>query len=250
MSENPLRSRLEVSVRRAEAVAERFRIAENGIILDAALKGATGSSRLELRILEAAKHHYEEACIGIIRDNGGMVDGLPEALAQLEPQFHRRPDNGGGAYGRRFDPGFPSHLSKIRDHLLEDLEHGLFDMGTKEQGSITINQSGPNNVKAAARDNSTVSVNVTYSNIQQLILDAMDEARALPISEDERHTIIDQIRSIEDESKRPTPDDGRLRRIAKRLVADLEAAKNAAITAGASAAAKGGIEKLLSAILS
>lgn len=250
MTENPIRSRLEVSVRRAEAVAERFRMAENRIILDAASKGVTGSARLELEILEAAKHHYEEACIGIIRENGGMVGGLPEALAKLEPQFHRRPDNGGGAYGNRFDPGFPSHLSKIRDHILEDLEHGLFDMGKKEQGSITINQSGPNNVAAAARDNSTVSVKVTYSNIQQLIPAAMDEARALPISEDDRHTIIDHIQAIEDESNRPTPDDGRLRRIGKRLVADLEAAKNAAITAGASAAATGGVNKLLSAIFS
>jgi hypothetical protein len=250
MCENQLRSRLEVSVRRAEAVAERFHKTENDLILDAASNGRLGSSRLEIIILEAAKEHYEEACIGMIRDNGGMMDGLPEALAQLELQFHRRPDNGGGAYGKRFDPGFPSHLSKIRDDLLEDLKYGLFDMGKNERGSIIINQSGQNNTATAAGDNSTVSVSVAYSNIQHLIPAAMDEARALPISEDDRHTIIDHIQAIEDESKKSTPDDSRLKRMGRRLAADLGAAKDAAIAAGASAVATGGVEKLLSAIFS
>jgi hypothetical protein len=239
MCENRLRSRLEVSFRRAEAVAERFRKTEIDIIHDAVSKGVLGNSRVELFVLEAAKQHYREACIGMIRDNGGMVDGLREALAQLEPQFHRKPDGGCGAYGRRFDPGFLSHLSKIRDNLLEDLEHGLFDMGKKEQGSITINQSGQNNVAAAAGDNSPVRISVTYSNIQQLIPAALDEAKVLPISEDDRQTIIDHIQSIEDESKKPTPDDGRLKRIGKRLAADFGKAKDVAITAGASTAATG-----------
>jgi hypothetical protein len=249
MSEDVTRTRLDVAVRRAGNVAERYRQEEMMIVSDAAANGRLGSSMLELKVLDAAKKHYRDACSSVIRDMGGKVDGLAHALGALEPEFHRKPDGGRGAFGTRFDPGFAQQLSKVRADILEDLEHGLFDMDKNDKGVITINQSGPNSVAAVGGDHSTVSVSVAYSNVQQLIPDAINEVRGLAIPQDDRDNIIDHIQSIEDESRKQKPDDSRIKRLGRKIASELEAVTSAAATAGGAALGTGAVDALLKSLM-
>jgi hypothetical protein len=242
-------AKLEAVLMAAKSYAEAFQKDVSEINLSASFHGRLGSGSVEHQSLDAAENRYRDACIfmlGQFSDPKAPGSDLRKALERLEPQFHPEPI-GMGRYKHEFSVDFGEALSRVREKICHQVEHGILKMGN-EPRNTTIIQHGPNSVAVATGDHSQVSVTVGYSNIAHLAAEAAKELQAWSIPAEKTDALKDRYMSIEDEAKKPDPDKSRMKRIAQGIENDMMAIKDAAISAGGSAFGAAAALALVSAI--
>lgn len=220
-------SRIDAAVRLAKERSILMHKDIEELTRQAFFSGASAAARMQMFKMKISAKHYHAACLYVIRRMGGYSEGIDAALDDLAGSFLFNDPSSNAVNSNETPPHLDQRasLKTVRSQILAEFQMGV----------------------AAGREK-TAGVVVSYARVIELVPAAIQEVEELSLSDDDREDIIDHIKSVEDEAKKPTPDDRRLRRIANRIWNELETVKDAAMTAGAATPDTAAVVALLTLI--